>query len=306
MQLFKKRETVIQNMAYIAIMAAINVIFVVLTAVLPPLLFLLVFVLPLISAVVSIYCRKIFYPIYAVVTIVLCLLATSGIYIFDTFFYVIPSIITGFLFGLLVEKKVPVIYTFVALSFVQFILSYLTLIIVSYIVPQFDFIARLLDIFGLNSFPFRGEIYLIILLVLSEIQIFFTLLLMQISLKNIGITFNLFINNNFVFLLVCIPLLLVGFILSFFYIAATYISVLLFLPLFFYQLIDLLLQKRKLIYLLIGLSFLAEVGIFVGCYTLLPHPTAIVLTLPLFVLISCIYFLNNLFIKKTNNDKIIK
>ena len=34
MALFKKRETVVQNIAYMAIMAAINVIFVLLTAIL--------------------------------------------------------------------------------------------------------------------------------------------------------------------------------------------------------------------------------------------------------------------------------
>ena len=99
MALFKKRETLVQNIAYMAIMAAINVIFVLLTALLPPLMFLMVFVLPLTSAVVTLFCKKRYFPIYFIVTIGLCMLASFGIYIFDTFFYVLPALISGFFFG---------------------------------------------------------------------------------------------------------------------------------------------------------------------------------------------------------------
>ena len=99
MELFKKRETPVENITYLGIMAAINVIFVLLTNVLPVLFFLIVFVLPLTSAVVTLFCKKAYFPIYFIVTLALCFLVNLGFHIFDTFLYVFPSLITGFLFG---------------------------------------------------------------------------------------------------------------------------------------------------------------------------------------------------------------
>ena len=98
MNIFKKRETLLQNMTYMGIMAAINFIFILLSSFIPFLLFVLVFILPLASAVVTVFCKKRYYIIYFVVTGALCLLINAP----DTMFYVIPSLITGFIFGFLI------------------------------------------------------------------------------------------------------------------------------------------------------------------------------------------------------------
>ena len=74
--MFKKRETLTQNIAYMGLMAAINVIFVLLTYFVPFLIFVLVFVLPLTSVVVTIFCQKKYLPIYMLATIGLCLITT--------------------------------------------------------------------------------------------------------------------------------------------------------------------------------------------------------------------------------------
>ena len=95
-----KRETLVQNIAYMAIMAAINVVFVLITTLVPALLFLMIFVLPLTSTMVTLLCKKKYFPIYAVATIGLCMVVTLW-KIDDTIFYVIPSIITGFFQSLL-------------------------------------------------------------------------------------------------------------------------------------------------------------------------------------------------------------
>ena len=88
-----KRETLIQNIAYMALMAAINVIFVLLTTLVPVLMFLIIIVLPLTSTMVTLLCKKKYFPIYAIATIALCMIVTIW-KIDDTIFYVIPSIIT--------------------------------------------------------------------------------------------------------------------------------------------------------------------------------------------------------------------
>ena len=126
MSLFRKRETAIQNISYMSIMAAINVIFVLLSNVLPILLFILIFLLPLTSAIVTIYCRKRYYPIYLVVTLALCILVSFGFTIFDTLIYVFPSLLTGFVFGVCFEKNVPAIIILVGNTILQFLLSLLT------------------------------------------------------------------------------------------------------------------------------------------------------------------------------------
>ncbi len=109
MPALRKRETLVQNITYMAIMAAINVIFVLLTTFVPVLMFIIIFVLPLTSTIVTLYCKKRYFIIYAVVTIGLCMLVTMYD-ISDTLFYVIPSVISGFVFGVLVLAKVPSIW----------------------------------------------------------------------------------------------------------------------------------------------------------------------------------------------------
>ena len=119
----KKKQTIVQNITYMSLMAAINVVFVLLTTFLPFLFFLIVFVLPLTSTIVTLHCKKRYYPIYAVATIGLCMICTIW-KIDDTIFYVIPSVISGFIFGLMVEKRVPSFWIIVATTVLQIGFSY--------------------------------------------------------------------------------------------------------------------------------------------------------------------------------------
>ena len=115
MSLLKKRETPVQNIAYIGIMAAVNAVFVLISSLLPILFILLVFILPLTSVIVTMYCKKFYIPAYFIVTLALTFAITAGFSIFDTFIYVFPSLVTGCLFGLLIEKNVPGIYIFMSI-----------------------------------------------------------------------------------------------------------------------------------------------------------------------------------------------
>ena len=306
MQLFKKKETLTQNIAYMAIMAAINVIFVLLGAIIPALMFILIFVLPLISAVVALLCKKALYPIYAIVTIALCGLAASSFSILDTFFYVVPSVITGFLFGLFVEKNIHGIYIFTALSFVQFLITYLTLLCVQAIIPELNYVNRFLDIFGLANSANYLAIYMSIVVILSEIQIFFTIFIMKLNLKKIGFDINLDNINEPILFVVNFSILVLVLFGAIFFPPICFVFILFSLPFVMYQLVTLLVKKKIWIYVALGISVAASIFIFAGCYLLLPHPKAIILVaVPLF-LISMIYFVNYLFIKKTSHDKIDK
>lgn len=298
MSLFQKRETLVQNIAYMAIMAAINVIFVLLTAVLPPLMFLIIFVLPLTSTVVTLFCKKKYFPIYFITTIGLCLAVTSGIYIWDTFFYVLPSMITGFIFGLLIEKNVPAIYIVTISSAVQYIITYLTFLLLDTLLPDLNFIDALLNIFGLSEFAFKAVFVHCFLFVLAFIQTLFTYATIAFEIKKLGFEFNLEVQHKIILPIIGISLSGIGVALAFIYVPLAYVFLMLNLPIMVYIVVELVLLKKKLIYLLLVVSIFIAGFLFALCYTLLASPTQIILIAPLYGLILIIYFVNYLFIEQ--------
>lgn len=304
MALFNKRETLVQNIAYMALMAAINVIFVLLTAVLPPLMFLIVFILPLTSAIVTLFCKKRYFPIYFVVTVGLCLLTTSAIYIWDTFFYVLPSLITGFVFGALVEKRVPALYIILISTILQYVISFLTFLILDAILPELNFIDALLNIFGLGEFAFKTTFVHIFLYVLSSIQTAFAYFIIRNEIKKLGFEVNLEIKLPILLFGLTLVICAAAVVMIFVYDPLVYVFIAMNLPLLVYQIIDIIFTRSKLNYILGGIALIIGAAIFIGFYNFLPHPNAIILLAPLYVLIGAIYFGNYLFNKETKNDKI--
>lgn len=298
MQLFQKRETLVQNIAYMAIMAAINVIFVLLTAILPPLMFLIIFVLPLTSTVVTLFCKKRYFPIYFVVTIGLCLLTTSAIYIFDTFFYVLPSMITGFIFGLLIEKRVPAIYIISISSIVQYVITYLTFIILGALVTNMNFIDALLNIFGLANFQFKEVFAHVFLYFLSVAQTAFTYAFLKGEVKKLGFEFNLEIKLYYLLPIFTVLSLALSVSLMYVYPPLSFIFILISFPLVIYQMIFLLFEKRNFIYVLLVVFILIGGLLFALCYPLVPRPMSIVLLSPYLFMNTSLYFLYNLFLIK--------
>ena len=147
MSLFQKRESAIQNIAYMGIMAAINVIAVVLMNYVLPVLFLpFALFMPLTSTVVTLLCKKRYFPIYAIATIGLCFLVSIN-NISDTLFYVIPSVITGFAFGMMIEYKFPSIISIFIAGLLYTGLSYATIPLIDFIYGQ-NMIYVIATIFG--------------------------------------------------------------------------------------------------------------------------------------------------------------
>ena len=304
MALFKKRETLVQNIAYMAIMAAINVIFVLMTALLPPLMFVMVFVLPLTSAVVTLFCKKRYFPIYAIATVGLCLLTTSAIYIYDTFFYVIPSLITGFVFGLLIEKKVPAIYIIVSSTALQYLLSFLTFLTLDLILPEINFIDALLSIFGLSDFAFKDCFIHLFLYTLASIQTVFAYFILKKEVKKLGFEVVLDVKLHYLLFAIGIFIDVLALIMVFVYPPLVYVFVVMNLPFMIYEIVSLVYSRKTLIYILLVATLVVSIIIFVACYTLIPHPLGVILLAPMQVLYGGIYFANNLFLNKTKNDKI--
>ena len=302
MELFKKRETLIQNIAFMAIMAAISVVFVVLSNVLPVLLFLLVFVLPLTSTLVTIYCKKIYFPIYFVVTLALCFGVSAGFYIFDTFIYVLPSLITGFIFGFCIEKKIPAIYTLIIATVVQYGLTVLTFFSLSKIVENLDLTESIIIAFGLKDFEFKAVFIQVFLYIIAEIQIVISYIVTKVLVNRLGIDVNLICKHSFVLYIVEIVFAGLSILSYYFFPVYTLVLVLIPLPIYIYQLVTLVLQKRIWIWASIGGVHLVFVFMFAFLYEYTQAPNQFILIYILFGLLTIIDFLGNYCFKQNRNN----
>ena len=304
MGLFKKRETVTQNIAYLALMAAINVIFVLLTAIFQPLMFIMIFILPFTSTVVTLFCKKKYFPIYFVVTVALCLLVTSWASIFDTFFYVIPSMISGFSFGLMIEKKVPAIYILSISTVIQYLLTYLTFLALDALLPELSFIDVLLRMFGLAEFIYKDYFIHVFLYLLAIIQTIITYAIIKIEIVKLGFEINLFIEKKYIIFIANLILYALSVAMIFVYGPLMYIFLFINLGLVIFELIDLLLTKNKLMISLSLVFLLVSFIFYIAFNQMIPKPNEIILLSTGMLLISILYFVNYLFVKKTNSTKI--
>lgn len=118
MKFIYERENLTKSIPLMALMAAINIIVAELAGLSIFVSLVLVLVLPLTSAIVELCCKDRYFPIYAIATFGLSLALTFW-NIETTIFYVFPSIITGYIFGLLAKKKVAPVYAIFAATLAQ-------------------------------------------------------------------------------------------------------------------------------------------------------------------------------------------
>ena len=283
-------------------MAAINVVFVILSTLVPFLTLFLVFVLPLTSVTVTLYCKKRFFPIYAVATTVLCLVVVFWNFS-DTLFYVIPSIISGFLFGILAEKKCPSIFLILVPTLVQVVFTYISIPLIK-LIFGLDIVSFFLNVFGLQNNP---GIYLIVpsfILLLSLIQSTLSYMVLKEELPKLQIV--LIDNNRFKYLTLigsAISLLLMG-ILAPFIVEWSYFSLMVSLFFGIYVAIDSFNDKKLWVLILEGVSLLLTFFIFSSCYNLIDKTHAFLLISIFPLSITIIAFCNICLSKLKKKDTI--
>lgn len=304
MSFLKKRETPVQNIAYIGIMAAINVVFVLISSILPVLFILLVFILPLTSVIVTMYCKKYYFPIYFVTTLALTFAITAGFSIFDTFIYVLPSLITGFVFGILIEKSFPAIYILIINTIVQFALTFLTFLFIDKVISQVNFFESIYQLIGLGSFKYKAVLTNIFTYIIAQMQIVLTYILVKYEMSRIDRELNLECKYRFVLYIVTLCCLAVTILSVFCFSDWSIILSLLVLPIAIFEAFDLLLQKRMVIYFAVGISLLIGIFIFAFLYNFIPNPNQLILIYVFFVLVTIIDFIFNYCLKpKAENIK---
>lgn len=300
----KKKETLVQNITYMAIMAAINVVFVLITVFVPFLFFLIVFVLPLTSTIVTLHCKKRYFPIYAVATIGLCMICTMW-QIGDTIFYVIPSIISGFLFGFMVEKKVPSFWILISTTLVQIGFSYATIPLLNLISGK-DVVVSFATAFGLGEFKYLNYVVPCFIFFISLAQQVIAYMVIKEELPKFGYTLNEPKELPFSLAIGIGAASTLAFVFSFIPKCGpvSYLMSLISLLFVCHSIIYLILEKKTLVYILIVVSLVVSVFTFAFLYSLIKEPLGLVLVNIFFFMIAIIVLINNYLLKASKEDTI--
>ena len=184
MSWFYKKETLIRTICFMAFFVAINVLCSFLTTVLPLISIILIIFLPLTSAIVEVMCKDRWFPIYAVATIGLSIVVSLSSIDF-TIFYIVPSIFTGYIFGLFSKRNLPSMFAIFLAAIVQTLLSFafiplLQLITGSNLIDVFVKILKISDRFWFDS------VILLLFFLVALIQVILSYIVVQNELNKFG------------------------------------------------------------------------------------------------------------------------
>ena len=298
MAVFKKKTTLVHHITYMGIMTAINLlVFFVLSTYLSFLLFLLILLLPFISAVVSYYCQKRYYIIYALASIGLCLIFNIS----DTIFYVVPSIITGFVIGLLLEKKINPFWLILSTTIIETALTFVLIPLIN-LIGGVDIIETFLILFKLDGFSYKVEITYLFIYFLSLVQCTLTHFVLLSDAKKIGIEVNTFVDNYYPYIFGAQIAMILSLVFGFFYTPLAFLFFAISIYFAIFLLIDLLLCKKTLIYILLGVLLLVAFFTFAITYAKIKQPIGLLMLLTFPFAIILLSFVNNCLIKRRNNN----
>ena len=296
MALFSKKTSLVHNITYMAIMTAINLIFIVLDTYVPFMMILLILLLPFISAVVSYFCQKRYYIIYAVASIGLCLIFN----IVDTIFYIVPAIISGFVIGVLLDKKFNPFWMILCSTLIEVVLTYAFIPLIN-LLSNADIVYTFLTIFKLNDFAYKDELMHLFILFIALTQCSLTHFVLLTEIKKIGIETNTRVNSFIPYILGLLACLVIGLIFAFTYRAPS----LAFIALSFYfgmfLLFNIIPCKKPLVYVILGISELVMFILFVLFFTKISKPMGFTLfgLFPLGIAITS--FFQNCLLNKGSN-----
>ena len=299
---FKKKETLVQNITYMALMAAINVVFVLLTTFVPVLFFLIVFVLPLTSTIVALHCKKRFFPIYAVSTILLCLVCTIW-KIDDTIFYVIPSIVSGFIFAIMVEKDIPSPLIIIATTLIQMAFSYATIPLITLMTGR-SIVNDFATVFGLKNYAYLDYVAPSFIFFLALMQETLSFVVISEEIKKFGFTMKKAELSGWSMCIYLGASLLLVLIFALTYRPLSYTALLLSLYFACLLITGLIDRKKKWIYIALSGSILVTLFVFAAIYNYIPVPMGLLGVGILFFCVLIIGLVDNCLLKRENKSSI--
>lgn len=277
-----KNRSVTQQIAYMAIMAAINVILVLIGTLLPLSTLIFVFALPLTSVIVTLNCDLKYYPIYAITSLILgFVISFSSIDI--ALFYLFPSLITGFIMGISVKLKIDPIHLIVLVSLINLGLFYAAIPLFN-LIYEINYLYELANLIGLKNHRFG-------LCVLPSLV--FVVSLIQATLSYILILFELrkFLdykdkNNVFVFIIISSVLILTSCLFGPISAEIAYLFLFIAFPYITYLLIRFYRFNLIAFYIMLGTLIIFTILGFVVSQQLLPISLSLLsLLLPLTIVV---------------------
>ena len=296
MAIFRKKTTLVHNITYMALMAAINVIFIVLDTYVPFLTILLILTLPFVSAVVSFFCQKRYYIIYAVASIGLCLIFNP----LDTAFYIVPAVCSGFVIGLLLDQKIHPFWMILASTLIEVVLTYAFIPLFNK-VSNTDIIHTFITVFNLTDFAYQQELRHLFILFMALTQCSLTHFVLLTEIKKLGIETNTRVGSLIPYIIGLLVCLLIALVFTFTYTPPALAFVALSFYFGIFLLIDLLGSKKPLIYIILGISLLIAFFIFVIFYSKINKPLGLVLFALFPAMIGLTSFIKNCLIKQSDN-----
>lgn len=302
MSLLQKRTTLTQNIAYMAIMAAINIIFSLIASFVPIIGYFLMLVLPLTSVIVTLYCQKKYYFIYMLATIGLSFAITAWNLTY-TIYYVIPSMLTGFLFAILIKNKINGVYIILLTSILQTIISLLFIPLINFLLST-DVILQFLTLMSLQNSTSISTIVPSFIFFISLCQMIFTYTIIHDEITKFGYEISEDKFGTFLLPLGTILCLAIVAIFSMFLLSISYLFLMISIYLCLFMVITHLQSKNKLISFLNLVALLISFIVFGVFYSLLDGEIGLLLIGVFPLLTSLIIIFNNLLRLKTHKDRI--
>lgn len=296
MALFEKKTTLVHHIAYMGMMAAINLIFIVLATYIPLMMFLLILVLPFASTIVSYYCLKRYYLIYAVATIGLCFIFNIS----DTLFYVVPAIASGFFTGFLLNKEIHPFWMVLSATIINAVLTYAFIPLINFI-SKADIVTSFLTIFKLENFLYRKELVYLFVFFISLIQCALTHFVLLSDAKKLGIEINTRISSFLPFVLGSTISILLSISFAFFFLPLSLVFMAIAIYFAGFLLLDLLMIKKVYIYLVLAIMVFMGLIIIALFYRYLKEPYGTVLFVVFPLLVTLISFIKNCLLKRDVN-----
>lgn len=271
--MFKEKETLLQNMAFMAIIAAIDVVMAILSALFPVAGVFIMILLPFFSAVVALLCKWRYYPIYAIAAIGVSFIAMAWNASY-TVFYLLPSLLTGFLFGVSFRKKMHPTYALLMTSIVQCAMTFVFIPLIDFLY-EVNTIEQFLFWFKVSDIPYIHEIVLPFVYFISLVQMVFSYIVLTNELKKFHYEENYLWETflptfGFVFTLLVIPC-------SFISTAFAYFFMMLALFIGVHELVQMISKKEKVIAIISGAGIFLSIVLVFSLYQVVKMPHTLLL-----------------------------
>ena len=296
MALLQKKKTLVHHITYMGIMVAINLIFIVLATYVPFLMFIPIIFLPFASAIVSYYCLKRYYIIYAVASVGLCLLFNIN----DTIFYVVPAVITGFMIGWMLNKKINPFWLILVSTIIETALTFAFIPLIN-VISNVDIVNTFISAFKLNDFAYKVELTYLFVFFISLLQCGLTHFVLLSDTKKIGIEINITVDSFAPYIIGLELNIILALVFALFYLPLALIFLVIALYFTIFLLIDILVSKKIIIYVLLVVLLLGAFFSFAIFYTKLIAPFGILLIALFPFAVLLVSFVNNYLLKGKGN-----